>query len=373
MFSNNKVSDKCQRKMKSKTKLSDNLVIKSAGSDLYRIGLSLFAFNGVKRKFVFNPYFTSFVTFGFTLKLLIIIILHNYSEKFHLYLGDFSYFTDTAKQLLIGVFNYGMIAVFSQTLHLWYYWKGIEPTYLRPFLMMSGMISPESIGLTDSSVVERLMKRAKLNFKITELILKTRIPMGVMVAGVPLSLNATPLEFIFAVIPWVAIFTLWIWITAGYLLYQINYFSIICYYLKLKLKVLNTRVENQIISTKRLNITEVRDLCRSYDSIHREIQEINDNYWSQYLSMLSFASMITCNITLFAFLFSGLSAVLKVVYFYSALLFFSILVFILWTASLVGVEANKSYPLLNSLLVQRDKSFPLIHYRIKVSQKIAFF
>ena len=55
----NKINPKkSHRKTTTNIKIGDNLLIKSAGSDLYRIGLSLFAFNGVKRKSVFNPYFT---------------------------------------------------------------------------------------------------------------------------------------------------------------------------------------------------------------------------------------------------------------------------------------------------------------------------
>ena len=45
-----------------------HLVIKSAGSDLYRIGLSLFLFGSQKRKKYCNPCITIFINIMFILK-----------------------------------------------------------------------------------------------------------------------------------------------------------------------------------------------------------------------------------------------------------------------------------------------------------------
>ena len=271
-------------------------------------------------------------------------------ERLHLMIGNFPYFVGAQTYIGAAKFIYGLIAVASQSIYLWYYWKGIKPTYLRPFLMISGMTSPESIGITDVLTVEKLMKRAKLNFKITKLILKTRIPVAILTAGVPLSMNSNIIEFFCFVIPWVSLFTLWVNTTAGYLLHQINYFSIICYYLKLKLKVLNTRFEAQIKSTKRLTITDVRKFIRNYDFIHREIHEFNNNHWSLYLAILVGSVMIMLDLLLYFSIFLVLNPIVKILFFYIVFIFLSFLVLLLMTASTVGREANRTHTILNNLL-----------------------
>ena len=347
-------------------KLNDNLVIKSAGSDLYRIGLSLFTLNGVKRKFVYNPYFTSIITYGYTLKLFVSLLIHSNDRRVCLLLGDFPYFIGLQWHLGISCVLHGLVPVFSQTIHLWYYWKGIEPTYLRPFLMMSGMISPESIGLTDSRIVERLLKRSRLQFFICHEVLKSRIPTGALVSGIPFAMKCSLFEFFLLGIPWVTLFTLWVYVTSDYIFHQVNYFSIICYYLKLKLKVLNTRIETQIKIGKRLNITDVKDLCKSYDSIHREIKQFNDNMWSSFLASFVFIFMLTITIVIYSVIYGSFGFILKIVFIYIFVAQTIFLLSIIWTASSVGVEANKSYPLLNKLYVRSTWFFLSVYHRIKV-------
>ncbi len=47
--------------------------------------------------------------------------------------------------------------------------KGIKPTYFKVFEMMSGLVSPKSIGLTDNEEIYKMLKLYKILFKICEL------------------------------------------------------------------------------------------------------------------------------------------------------------------------------------------------------------
>jgi hypothetical protein len=62
------------------------------------------------------------------------------------------------------------------------------------------------------------------------------------------------------------------------IVWQIIYFDIICLYLKLKLKSIN-----QTINSYNLNQINIIKLMKSLNSIHNEINDYNNNYWSQFL------------------------------------------------------------------------------------------
>ena len=49
------------------------------------------------------------------------------------------------------------------------YKRGIAPTFLRVFDMISGEISPKAIGLTSEAQVVSLVRRAEVMFKVIQL------------------------------------------------------------------------------------------------------------------------------------------------------------------------------------------------------------
>ena len=72
-----------------------HLVIKSAGSDFYRIGLSLFPFGSQKRNKYHNPCLLMLIHTIFWLKFILSSLIGNDNYKFFLYSGDFPYFWDS--------------------------------------------------------------------------------------------------------------------------------------------------------------------------------------------------------------------------------------------------------------------------------------
>jgi hypothetical protein len=43
--------------------------------------------------------------------------------------------------------------------------NGIKPTFLKVFEMMSGLVSPNSIGLTNAGQIRKLITKTKVLFK----------------------------------------------------------------------------------------------------------------------------------------------------------------------------------------------------------------
>jgi hypothetical protein len=54
-------------------------------------------------------------------------------------------------------------------LHYWKNYKKEIPSYLKPFQMICGLVSPKSIGLINREHINQLLKKSKLMFKITKL------------------------------------------------------------------------------------------------------------------------------------------------------------------------------------------------------------
>ena len=140
-----------------------HLVNKSAGSDLYRIGLSLFPFGSQKRKRIYNPYIIFSINVMFILRSILLLSLNDDNYNNYLYMGDYAFFLDKELSIYLNcvILFVLFFLIVSHLMHFWYYKKDIKPSYLKPFEMMSGLVSPKSIGLTDTDVVYRLIKTSK--------------------------------------------------------------------------------------------------------------------------------------------------------------------------------------------------------------------
>ena len=86
-----------------------HLVIKSAGSDLYIIGLLLFPFGSQKRNRIYNPYIIFSINVMFILRGILLLSLSDDKYNNYLYMGDFAYFLDKKSVIYI---NCAVIHVF---------------------------------------------------------------------------------------------------------------------------------------------------------------------------------------------------------------------------------------------------------------------
>jgi hypothetical protein len=336
--------------------LPQNMILKSAGSHFYRIGLSLFPFGSEKRKKLFNPYFiTIIISFSLLKSMLSLLIPEddNY-YKYHILFGDWVYFMKARLHITITQIIYGLIALISQLLNYWYYKNNISPSYLKSFEMMSGLVSPQSIGLSNREDIEKLLNRSRFLFFICGILTKASPFVGISASFVPF-LNSVEFYYYLAFIPWVLLFALFIYFSSNFIVYQILYFYLICYYLKIKLINENSRIKNLTRSRSRINNSKIKQILNSLNSIHSEIDEFNANHWNKFLFWILILIIMTMDFTIFTVLFGRINIFLKLVGLYSVLIFMSLLVFLLNIASSISYEANNSYKLLIKLFALNGK------------------
>jgi len=336
--------------------LPQNMILKSAGSHFYRIGLSLFPFGSEKRKRLFNPYFiTIIISFSLLKSMLSLLIPEddNY-YKYRILFGDWVYFMKARLHITITQIIYGLIALISQLLNYWYYKNNISPSYLKPFEMMSGLVSPQSIGLSNREDIEKLLKRSRFLFFISGILTKASPFVGISASFV-LFFNSVEFYYYLTFIPWVLLFALFIYFSSNFIVYQILYFYLICYYLKIKLINENSRIKNLIHSRCRINNSKIKQILNSLNSIHSEIDEFNANHWNKFLFWILILVITTIDFTIFTVLFGRINIFLKLVGLYSVLTFISLLVFLLNIASSISYEANNSYKLLIKLFALNVK------------------
>jgi len=122
------------------------IAIKSAENHLYSIGLPLFSFGTQKRNRFRNPFLISFIFLVTILKSITAILMKE--DKYRLLLiGDFAYFLNCRYFLNTVLILWGSLALSTQLLHYWNYFKNESPSYLKPFQMISGSFHPKVLVL----------------------------------------------------------------------------------------------------------------------------------------------------------------------------------------------------------------------------------
>ena len=338
--------------IKLQNRLSPENTIAFAGSDFYRIGLSLFKPYNTKRNVFYHPLLVCSIVASYTLRWVIsIIIMEKNVRDVAIHSGDWLFFLPKEIRLHLGiaVFVYFCNGLVFPLIHFKYSWKGMAPTYLRPFYMMSGALTPESIGFTNVMDVKKLLKRTKISIKLADLVAKSGIPAGLIVAGVPFYLNMITLFELIYVIPGIIFFIVAVNYTAHILTFQISYFHIICFYLKLKIRRINSDLK---LKAKRIQI--IRNL-RSIVSVHKEIIEYNNNFWSEYLMAIMSMIMPTLNLLIFTTFFGDFKVIYKCLFIYITSLFLLFLLFISLSASSVATQSNKTYETLYNYYTNNKK------------------
>src|ERR1700761_6109538 len=80
------------------------------------------------------------------------------------------FFGTVWQKLSIFVISISIIALSSQLLNFYNFMNGIKPRDLCVFRMLSGLITPISIGIHDKQVVIKLLSFSRKSIKCTEII-----------------------------------------------------------------------------------------------------------------------------------------------------------------------------------------------------------
>jgi hypothetical protein len=219
---------------------------------------------------------------------------------------------------------------------------------------MSRLITPASIGLTDSEDVEKLLKRSKLFLRIVEITTYFLVPTALIIMNVIMASNFGLYNFLVFGIPWGLIHTIGTHLLCANICYQVCYFYIICEYLRMKLKNTNEKIQ-KIILIKRSKLRSSLKLMKSLDSIYAEIEEYN-SFWSKCLLLFYICYVSLICTTLYSLVFGNLEQLLKITLGYLAGMNISVLVSIVIPGISVSQEVNKSYVLFIKLFLSTDKS-----------------
>jgi len=330
--------------------LPPNIQLKSVDSHLYKIGLSLFPNVFIKRRKFHNPLLIFIIQSYLLIQSLISLFSSENNPDFYIIIGEFAYYIDARVHIDIAASLITFLSIVSQILHYMNYRNGIKPSYLKPFEMMSGLVSPQSIDLTNKDDVYKIIKMAKILFYVWKF-----VSILLLFTGFTISFwsffqkTSTKLFLIFGIVYSI------MWGISCYNIYsiiisQIVYFYIICYYLKCKIFRINEKIRN-FIKISKFEFSSNTDLVRtiySLNSIYEEIDNYNSNYWSKFLFWIwiSLASII--NTLAYQSIFGKMDFGKRFMVIYVCIIFVWILLLVIKTASSVYFEANKSYKLLNS-------------------------
>jgi len=148
--------------------LPSELVIDSVDNHLYRIGLCLTTQHTIKRrKFIYKPIIVFTILFTQLIKNIIDLFVRDrnwsiYSGLLFLRLMNMNFHFNILMIIFIG------FSISSQIIWFYNYKNDIKPTFLKVFQMMSGFITPVSIGLTNHKQIIALTKRTRILFKIIQ-------------------------------------------------------------------------------------------------------------------------------------------------------------------------------------------------------------
>ena len=336
--------------------LPPNLVITWAEDGLYDIGLCL---TSVKREpkprklLLSKPIVIWTIQWAYLFARLASILIGNNNKQLALLLGDVGNYIGLPVQWNIILIFAILITITSQLNYYYNYKRGNNSIFLRVFQMMSGSVTPVSLGLYRVSDVRKLTK-LRILFKIIkfncEYVLRTFSFLFVLSL---FCINEhLPIALTYGLLSAIIIST-WTYISSTITLYQFLYFYILCTYLKIKIKNIN-ETSNRIKGNKRFS--KVQNILHSYDVVYREINEYNTTYWSKFIFIVwsIFGAIIAQN--MFMVIFMKINILIRLLLCYSTFLILILFNFIFLISCSLNTEANKSYKIFNSLILLYSRS-----------------
>jgi len=162
-------------------------------------------------------------------------------------------------------------------------------------------------------------------------------------------------QLILYIIPMNIIYAFTGYLAFSIILYQIVYFFLICYYIRIKTKECNNKIRYYIKNRIALNNKRAKSLMTDLNSIYSEIEDYNQNFWSQYLFWVWLLYSTIINMFVYSAISSKLSILLRFISIYGSIIFIFTLILIINSASSVHLEVNRSYQLIYSLISMKRK------------------
>jgi hypothetical protein len=350
--------------------LPQNIVLNGAQNLLYRIGLNLISNGPEKRRIFYNPLLIFNLNIAIVIKSIASVLMPVENGKLLSFFGDFTHFYGAKIHLNIFIIFIHSFALIPQIIDFYNYKNGIKQTYLKVFEMMSGLISPKSIGLTNKEEIYKMMKVSKTLFSLGKSNFEICLPLIVfLMSFVPFIINCSLLDIILFGIPQSILFTVCVHYSSSILFWPVVYFYIICRYIKIKIKEQNDLIAKAIVERNVINSTKILRSIRNLDAIYTELNEYNREFWSLYLLLIWLMFGFVINFWTYFCFFAEINIILKSFAVYGLVTVISTFLFIINTVSSVNYEANKSYKHLNQIMVY----YSLDRIRFKTRNKLLNF
>ena len=337
------------KKFDPRTVLPPELRIPYSGQHFYRYGFSLYRNGSTSRSPLYHPLLVFIGPSLMTTKFMYLYMTPDHSSHFHRVMGDFGYFMNLKKFMNISLVLVYLMAILSQIVHFYEYKRNTKSTYMRVFDMMCGTVTPQSIGLYDQNIIERLLRRTRLFFKLNEANRFFTTLMGFLLSSLAFVTQFTFVEMLFIGIPHTFFYTLGTHYITNVVSTQMVYFSILSYYLKLKQRQVNGCLRKLILSKRIIRMNDTIRVMAKLNQIYSEIEECDSNFWSKFLAIIWTTSTTIIANSLFMFAFGDKATlVIRVLALYGGSLILVVILIVISTAGSVNNEAKQTYKLLAS-------------------------
>jgi len=298
----------------------------------------------------------------FYIREMILIILQEKNENFYLLVGNLPYFVGHRVTTELLTLNIIQMTILSLLLNYYNYSRGTKPRDLCVFWMLSSLITPISIGIPDKQIVNKLLTYSRKLVLLTEMTIKYFPYFAFIGVLISFSLDLSIYEIIFISFPHSILWTLAINYTNNIILWQLCYYTIIVYYLLLKVQVIN----NTLKAIKQKSIKNITKAIGKFNDIFVEISDYNKIYWSKFLAI--YWILISFTISTFAFLTFNtpdkLNIGFRIIMIFIGVQFFMTLLLIIHYSSLLTKHFSKTFCLLNSRYTSNSNS---IQQKLKVN------
>ena len=331
-----------------KFRLSEELRIVSAGTQFYAIGISLFKESRFpKRHPLHHPIYCFVIQMVYIIRSVIILMKPKADHDFYRMIGDFGFIFGTVAHFNATVIFTVLLSFETQLLNILNYWRGVRPSYMRVFNMISGHIPPEEVGLTDEKTVRDLIRRTRILFRIGEYI-PLSLSSGIFCINIiSFYQSSTWDQLILQVIPHSMGWFLIVRVVYNNTFWHLIYFYLMTFYLMSKLKEVNTELISMSKHSHRISCVKI---VNQLNHIFHEIHEYNGKYWSYFILIIWINCAAILSTLSFFLIFGEMIIFLRIIVLYFDTFFVILLLLIIRTCASVYLEANKSYKLLNCLV-----------------------
>jgi len=280
-------------------------------------------------------------------KSVLVLFVSNSDENKYIFLilGDFHYYSAPIQNhfnLMLAIM--ALVGLSAYPLNL-----SSSSNTLKPFLMMSGLLTPFEVGLNNKKDIKLLLRRNKYIFFLIDLATTYALPFAAALYGFGIIfLNYSLFDLILLGIPSGIFFTFNITTIVSNIFLMISYFHLICYYNKLKMNFSNRFLRYHIGNNRRRNKMNVRKMLLMFDHNYVEISQENQ-VWCKYSLVIYFGIVSIILIILYQAIFGYMHVILRICFFYGVCIFITTCLIFNLSAAMIYETTRETFKLLNQL------------------------